>query len=180
MSENRFSSLRDFLTSHYEDLKKRLAYRLGSVDRASDALHDTYLRLQDKEGGASAPDAATVAHPAAYLYQMAFHLAVDRERSAEGRLTSQEADELLAIADPTPGPAQIAEGRQDLQRLLQDMDRLPRRQREILLAVRLDGATREQLATRYRISLRTVDRELEKAYAFCQAQLEEGRRWRGK
>lgn len=173
MSSNKFSSLRDFLVSHYEDLRKRLTYRLGNVDLASDALHDTYLRLQEKEGGPTASD-ASVAHPGAYLYQMAFHLAADRERSAERRLTAQEADELLDIADSAPGPIRIAEGRQDLQRLLREMDSLPRRQREILLAVRLDGATREQLATRYRISLRTVDRELEKAYAFCQAQLDKG------
>ena len=55
------------------------------------------------------------------------------------------------------------------------MGQLPARQREILLGLRLDGLTREELAARHRISLRTVDRELEKAYAFCDQQLREHR-----
>jgi RNA polymerase sigma factor (sigma-70 family) len=166
MSDHKFSSLRDFLTSHYSDLKRRLTYRLGNADLASDALHDAYLRLQGKDSGADAAD-PSIAHPAAYLYRMAFHIAVDQGRSGERRLTTGEIDEMLDVADDTPGPVQIAEGRQDLSRLLTDLESMPQRRREILLAVRLDGATREQLAAHYGVALRTIDRELEKGYAFC-------------
>lgn len=172
MSGNPLTSLRDFLISNYDELKKRLTYRLGNVDMASDALQDTYLRLQDKS--VEQKDAApSVAHPVAYLLQMAFHIAMDRERSAERRLTVEEAEGFLDIVDSAPGPLAIAEGREDLMRLLQDLETLPKRQREILLAVRLDGESREQLALRYRISLRTVDRELERGYAFCHARIRE-------
>ncbi|MBM0106354.1 sigma-70 family RNA polymerase sigma factor [Steroidobacter sp. S1-65] len=159
------SQLRDFLVAHYEELKRRLTYRLGNAEVAGDALHDAYVRLQSK--GESELADAHIAQPAAYLHRMAFHLAIDRERTVERRLTTAEIDEVLGITDPAPGPAKIAEDRQDLQDLLRDMEALPPRRREILLAVRLDGATREQLAALYGISLRTVDRELEKAYAFC-------------
>lgn len=166
------SQLRDFLVSHYEELKQRLAFRLGNADVASDALHDAYVRLQRREQTDSSETLDPhIAQPAAYLQRMAVHLAIDRDRTVERRLTIAEVDEALEIADPAPGPAKIAEGREDLLQLLREMETLPRRRREILLAVRLDGATREQLAARFKISMRTVDRELEKAYAFCAERL---------
>lgn len=167
MPASKLSSLRESLVAHYDELKKRLSYRLGNADQASDALHDAYLRLQSEDASAAESASTSVAHPVAYLYRMAFHIAVDDMRTAERRLTTGEIDDLLEMSDPAPGPQQIAQGRQDLALMLEDLEALPRRQREILLAVRLDGTSREKLAERYRISLRTVDRELEKGYAFC-------------
>ena len=164
------ATLKSFLVAHYDDLKQRLTFRLGNADMASDAIQEAYLRLHAKEA-APPVDEPVVAHPAAYLFRMAFHIAIDGERRAERRLTSAEADDLLELHDPAPGPARIAEDRQHLLQVLQEMDTMPRRRRDILLAVRLDGASREDLANRYGISLRTVDRELEKAYAFCLEQM---------
>jgi RNA polymerase sigma-70 factor (ECF subfamily) len=167
------ATLKAFLVSHYDDLKQRLTFRLGNADMASDAMQEAWLRLHAKEG-AQALDEPTVAHPAAYLFRMAFHIAVDDERRAERRLTCSEAEDLLdlhELHDPGPGPARIAEDRQRLRQVLADLEALPQRRRDILLAFRLDGLSREELAARYQISLRTVDRELEKAYAFCVEQM---------
>ena len=43
------SVLRDFMLQRYDDLKARLTRRLGCPDLASDALQDTWLRLEAKE-----------------------------------------------------------------------------------------------------------------------------------
>jgi len=173
LAASSFSVLCDFLVAHYDDLRRRLTQRLGNADMARDALQDTYVRLQERT--ALSLGGPVVAQPAAYLYRMAFHLAVDQERASDRRLSADEAEAMLDLADPAPGPDRIAESRSDLRWLEDQMGQLPARQREILLGLRLDGLTREELAARHRISLRTVDRELEKAYAFCDQQLREHR-----
>ena len=51
------------------------------------------------------------------------------------------------------------------------LERMPERQREILLAARLDGVTQKELAARHGISVRMVERELQHAQAYCRARL---------
>jgi RNA polymerase sigma-70 factor (ECF subfamily) len=160
------AALRKSLVTHYDRLKRRLAARLGNDELASDALQDVYLKLD----AVAAPD--SVRQPEAYLYRMAFHIAVDYARSGDERLPSAETDEILGLTpDSAPGPAQITEDRQTLQVLLAALERLPVRQRDILLAHRLDGTPQKDLALRYGISVRMVERELQKAQAYCRARL---------
>jgi len=49
------------------------------------------------------------------------------------------------------------------------MAELPPRQREILLAARLDGLPRREIANRLGISLRLVEKELQRAQEYCLA-----------
>ena len=129
-------------------------------------MQDAYLKLD----GVAAPEA--VRQPEAYIYRMAFHIAADYARSGDERLTRAEADEILGLTpDAAPGPAQIAEDRQALQTLMRALERMPERQREILLAARLDGVTQKELAARHGISVRMVERELQHAQAYCRARL---------
>jgi DNA-directed RNA polymerase specialized sigma24 family protein len=73
-------ALRSLLMSKYEELKRVLARRLGSLDVATDVLHDTYLRLERFD------EVAHVANPQAYLFRMALAI---WERAALWCLTSQ-------------------------------------------------------------------------------------------
>ena len=148
MKDGGLASLRKSLVTHYDRLKRRLSARLGNDELAGDALQDAYLKLD----GVAAPEA--VRQPEAYIYRMAFHIAADYARSGDERLTRAEADEILGLTpDAAPGPAQIAEDRQALQTLMRALERMPERQREILLAARLDGVTqrswRRGMAFRY-------------------------------
>ena len=108
--------------------KRRLSARLGNDELAGDALQDAYLKLD----GVAAPEAVRQPGP---IYRMAFHIAADYARSGDERLTRAEADEILGLTpDAAPGPAQIAEDRQALHTLMRALERMPERQREILLA----------------------------------------------
>ena len=89
--------LRDFMLQRYDDLKARLTRRLGCADMASDALQDTWLRLEGKD------ELGPVDSPGAYLLRMAVNVAVDQQRAENRRLTSSEAEALLALLDPAPG-----------------------------------------------------------------------------
>ena len=53
MSDSSRSSLRELLAQRYDDLKRRLTWRLGSAELASDALHDTWVHLEDRKEEAS-------------------------------------------------------------------------------------------------------------------------------
>ncbi len=155
--------LRLLLTERYSELKLRLTRRLGSTDWAEEALHDTYLRLDGKEA------VSEIANPAAYLFRAAFNNALNRQRAEKRRLSAADIETLLHIADDTPGAERIMEGRSDLALLKEAMAALPPRQRSILLAVRLEGLTRQQIAVRFSISVSMVEKELKSAQEHCVA-----------
>ncbi|WP_043689314.1 RNA polymerase sigma factor [Luteimonas huabeiensis] len=157
--------LQEFLAARYDDLRRRLAQRLGSDDMAGDALQETWLRLSTRQ------IAGTVASPWSYLFRMAMNASVDQRRAAGRRLTLYEVDDLLEVPDPAPGPAESAGARSDLETLAQAIEEMPERRRRILLAVRMERLTQPEVARRMGISLRLVELELQKAQAYCASRL---------
>ncbi|AOZ08922.1 RNA polymerase sigma factor [Cupriavidus malaysiensis] len=157
--------LRDYLVERYGHLKRLLSRRLGSSDLAGDALQDTWLRLENSE------NIEAVRNPGAYLYRMAFHSAIDRQRAEERRLSVGEVELMLDLASPEPGPAEMAEANSELDALIRALEQMPQRRRDILLAVRLDGMPQREVAERFGISLRLVELELKRAQEHCAEQL---------
>ena len=99
----RRGTLRALLTDGYHDLKRVLASRLGSVEAASDVLHETYLRLERFDS------LAPVANPQAYLLRMALNAAADHERGEKRVLAAVEIDDLWRLGDDTLDPETIAD-----------------------------------------------------------------------
>jgi RNA polymerase sigma-70 factor (ECF subfamily) len=156
-------TLRALLGERYKELKLRLARRLGSLDWAEEALHDTYLRLDGAEA------VGRIDNPGAYLLRAAFNNALNRRRAENRRLSAVDIENLLHIADDAPSAQRVVEGRSDLSLLKTAMAALPARQRSILLAARLEGLTRRQIAGRLRISVSLVEKELKRAQEHCVA-----------
>ena len=158
MPENALPALRDFLVARYDELKLRLARRLGNAERAGDALQDTWLPLESRD------DIDGVNDPPAYLLRVAVNLAYDQV-AKQGRLaTSDEIEALLdETPDPAPGPAQIAQDRAELAALRALIERLPPRRRQVLVMVRWQHLPQREVAARLGISLRTVEKELKGA-----------------
>ncbi|MBR1220563.1 RNA polymerase sigma factor [Bradyrhizobium sp. U87765 SZCCT0131] len=169
MTESPLAALQRQLLLRYDDLKARLTRRLGSADAAGDALQDTWLRLQRGDSLAS------VRNQDAFLFRVAINIARDHLRADRRRLTTSEIDVLLNIADDTPDAARALEARSDIAVLRDIMAALPPRQREILLAARLDGLSRIEIAARFAISVRLVQRELQAAQDYCAARLRHAR-----
>ncbi|HVX78263.1 MAG TPA: sigma-70 family RNA polymerase sigma factor [Bradyrhizobium sp.] len=159
------AALKQFLLLCYDDLKVRLTQRLGSAELAADALQDTWLRLDRDDA------IAPVQRADAYLFRVAVNIARDHLRSEGRRLSTGEIAVLLNIADDAPGPLQTLEDRSDLAALKKIMTELPPRQRSILVAARLEGLSRQQIADCYGISVRMVQRELQEAQDYCAARL---------
>lgn len=179
-------TLRDFLTANYARLHRRLARRLGCSDLASECLHEAWVRL----GQVTLP--GDVQCPEAYVYRVACNAATDQLR---GNRASQHVDqtELEHLVDPAPGPHLLAELRSDLIAVEHAMQRLPHRHRYVLVALRIEEKSRQEVADGYRISLTSVDTMLRQALDHCaeatgqaaiggisQARRGFSRRWRAK
>lgn len=154
--------LRDFLVANYAHLLRRLHRQLGCQEQASECLHDAWLRLGDTE------ICAPVQNPEAYVYRVACNLAMDRLRTCRPwQYTSDAVTELEHLADHSPGPDHIAAARSDLAAVERAMKRLPLRHRSVLVALRIDELTRQEVAARYDLSLRSVDTALRQALDYC-------------
>ncbi|SAI55154.1 ECF family sigma factor [Bordetella ansorpii] len=174
-------SLQDYLCEHYRDLAQRLARRLGCADLASEALHDTWLRLQagcepeGMQGQADVPSGApqAVRSPAAYLLRMAYCAAIDglRAQARQPAVALDDNAEALALPDPLARTDEEAAGREGLRLLADAVESLPRRRRAIFVAARIEQRGRGEIAAMFGVSERIVDNELRRAHAGCAARL---------
>ncbi len=156
--------IRRFLVDRYDEIKHRLTARLGSADLAGDALQDAWLNISRTD------TLGVVRNPGNYIFGVAMNAARDRMRDVNNRhLSAAEIDGLLEIVDDAPSPADTVEAKSDWRVLESILGELPPRQREILLAARLDGTPRLEIAQRMGISLRLVEKELQLAQEYCLA-----------
>ncbi|WP_050465559.1 RNA polymerase sigma factor [Herbaspirillum autotrophicum] len=159
------ASLRAFLVANYGRLYRRLLCYLGCPERASDSLHDAWLRLGETTL------TAHINSPEAYVYRVACNLATDQLRHHRPWQYSSAAEaELETQADPAAGPEQMAEARSELGALERALQSLPRRHRDVLLSLRLDETSRHEVARQFDISLRSVDTILRQALDHCATQ----------
>jgi RNA polymerase sigma-70 factor (ECF subfamily) len=160
--------LRALVVAGYDDLRRQLARRLGSDDRARDVLHDTYLRLDRTDDDA----VDHVDNPGGYLIRMAMNLAKNQRR-AEQRLADR-GEAYAALHAPRPAADAARPGEAiDTNALRIAVQALPERRRYILLAASVEGLSQDELALQLGITRRTVAAELRKALAFCLRQLRE-------
>jgi RNA polymerase sigma factor (sigma-70 family) len=161
------SALRELLVAGYNDLRRRLAVRLGSAERANEALHETWLRLEPGRG-----DTAAIRRPQDYIFRVALNIATDQERADRRRLSYSEVDAMYHFADATLDAEEVVEARSELQALDRAFGELPPRARAILIAVRIEGTPHAELARRFGISERMVDKDLRHALEHCADRLE--------
>lgn len=154
MSDATWATLKSLLVERYDYFVQRLSRHLGSKDLAEEALQDTFLRLAN--GG----DIADVRHPRSFLYRMAFNEAGMRSRKERRQLGLLEADALLAMIDPEPGPEQVATGRSDLLAVRRILDELPERRRAIFEAAYFQNVPHREIADRHKVSMRMIQYEL--------------------
>lgn len=158
-------ALRSAFLRGYDDLKVRLARRLGSAELAGDAMQETWLRLERAVIG-------PVTRPKPYIFRIAYNIALGRLRGDRDMVTLEEVREELHLVDDAPSPSEVVEARKDFDLLLRAAEELSPRQRDILFAARLDGVPLQDIARRLGIPERTVARELRRALLHCAARVD--------
>lgn len=134
----------------------------GAGDSAEDLLQDLWLKVTSSPSG-------PVANPRNYLFRAATNLMIDHRRSAvQARRREQEwtslADRLGSSVANDPGPERETLGRQILERVERDLEKLPARALAVFRAHRIDGHTQRQVAAKFGISASTVESDLRLAY----------------
>ncbi|WP_317200968.1 RNA polymerase sigma factor [Janthinobacterium sp.] len=153
--------LRALFLERYAQFRRHLQNRLGSEDLANDALHETYLRVESM----NAP--AFIKYPSAYLYRIALNIADDQRKSNARMLSVPEIEGLYELADELADPVRTVEVRAELAALEQALAELPRRRRGIVIAARVDQLPHSEIAQRFGVSPRTVEKELRAGLEHC-------------
>lgn len=161
MSDPSRDLLRQLLLLDYNELKFLLARRLGSADRAAEALHDTWLRLEH----ANTPE--KIARPRPYLLRMARNLALKRQQAERETVTLEDARAAISLVDEAPDPERAAAAKSEARALDLALAELSPRRRAILLASRVEGMPLREIAERLDLSQRMVEMELRLALIHC-------------
>jgi RNA polymerase sigma factor (sigma-70 family) len=166
MNESNRDALQRFLVLGYDELRSRLTRRLGSVELASDVLHETWIRIE------SATPAGVVRSPRNYLLQIAANVALRRLKAENGSVAVTDASMAVGIVDDAPDPESAAMARSEVAALAKALSELTPRRRDILLLSRLEGVQLWAIAERLGVSQRLVEIELKHALAHCALRVE--------
>ena len=166
MGDTNRERLRARLVENYGVLIKQLTRRLGSIDFAYEALHETFLRLD------RVSDATAVKSPTDYIIRTAVNVAKDRWKSQNSRAGAGEIDVLLDVSDETPDPARIVEARLEIEAFKRALAELPVRPREVLRSISIEGRSADEVAKQLEVSVRTVESDLRKALKHCADELD--------
>ena len=153
---------RDPLTSTFLDnreaLKAYLVRHFGSAAIADDLTQETWLRVASRKVG------ERIGNPRAYIFRIARNLGMDiRRREALGIEVQADPVVVEMITDAKCDPARKAELSRELQQVMQVIDELPPRCREVFILCRIDGLDHQQVAERLGISKNTVVSQMVKA-----------------
>jgi len=155
------AALRTLFLARYDQFRRHLHKRLGSEDLANDALHETYLRMEGMNVRAA------IRFPSAYLFRIALNVAEDQRKSNARLLSVPDVEALYEMADEMADPARTAEARGELEALERALAELSRRRRAIVVAARIDEIPHREIARRFGLSERTVEKELRAGLEHC-------------
>lgn len=165
MTESPSIRLRAILESGYRRFQERLRRRLGSDTLAMEVLHETWLRI-GRMG-----DVGLVQRPESYLFRMALNVAADRREADSRKLGAAEIETLRHMTDNVLDPERIAEARAEMAALEAALNELTPRRKAIFLLARVNEMKHEDIASRFGISARMVEKELVHALSHCSQRL---------
>ena len=158
-------SLASLVQLYRQPLLRFFSRRALSQETAEDCVQDVFERL-------ARVAESEVENPEAYLFKVARHVLIDRARRAKVRhegLHDPIGDRQLVSLEGSP--ARLLEGREALEQAARALGELPQRTRNIFLLNRLDGLTYTQLAARYAVNVKVIEREMSKALGHLRQRL---------
>jgi len=164
-------SEKELVDQLYRDNYRRI-YRFflkntGTREDASDAAQEVFKRLISNNG------VAAMESPAGYAWGIARNLIKEVRRSRAIRsqwlsLRTEDADE---CASKMAGPEENMENRQMVEGILNVLNRLPPRCREVFILHRFKGLSHKEIAGKLDISPKTVENHMVNALLFLRKHL---------
>jgi len=147
--------LKQLFLAHRRELQAYLTRRLRDREIAADLTQETFLRFAEQGSR------TTVVDDRSYLYRTATNLAIDHvRRIGRHRTDPTPYGDLAGIPEDQPGPEQIVDGRQRLNRLRAIVGKMPERTRQVFVLYRIEGLTYGEVAGRLGISVSSVQKHL--------------------
>ncbi|MBP7140642.1 MAG: RNA polymerase sigma factor [Opitutaceae bacterium] len=154
--------------SHDAALKQYLRSSFPSVGDVEDVVQESYLRVWHRQMQ------QPLASARSFLYRVARNLAVDRLRRTAISPIEPSAEFISSrAADNNPDAAEAASGKEEVQLLLDAIESLPPRCREILVLQKLHGLSLREIAHRLGIAEGTVQIQGAKGMRRCAEYLRE-------
>lgn len=147
--------------AHLVWLREAMRRRFGA-DLADDITHDAYLRVAHR------PSPGPVQNPRGLLMTTATNLARDAFRRERVR-----ADHAARAPEALGGGGFAGRAAEDDLQVKQAILSLPPKLREVLLLSKIGGLTNREIAQRYGLSVRAIDKRLQKAITLFVAKLRE-------
>lgn len=149
----------------FQEERKRLVNRIrqivGSTSVAEDLAQDTFIKLWQRPSKA--------ADTPGLLHRTAHHLALDYLRAQEVR-QRHHLNSLQNTPNEThqaPNPEQLADIQQQWQALIDQLDTLPERTKQVFLLNRVEGETYTAIAQKLGLSISTVEKDMMRAMRLC-------------
>ena len=165
--EARRARLSDLVTRHRDTVVRYFRRKGLDPAAAEDGAQETFVRI-------SRVDPGDLASPEAYLFTVASNVFLERGRRARTRREDRHVHiDTVELIDSEQSPARIFEGREALFRLAKILDELPARTKEVFLLNRMDGLTYTQLATRFGVSVGTIEKQMSRALGHVRARMDQ-------
>lgn len=146
---------------YYRELLRYFTRRSADGDHAADLVQEAYTRVYalQRSGG-------TVLEPRALLYHAGRNIAATTatRQAAERRVLETLA---LVGSDSVPSVERVVIARQQLDRLIERLGRMPRKRREVFILVRIHGYRYHEAAERMGLSDEAVERHVMRGIFDC-------------
>ncbi|THF64872.1 RNA polymerase sigma factor [Pseudothauera nasutitermitis] len=151
------------VSQHRDELFAFMRRRLGDRETAADLTQETFSRMMTYR------DAPQIEDHRSMLYRIAHNLIFEYHRSRHRHHATQHVslDDAGPISLDQPPVEDTANDRQVLQVLERTIAGLPRKCRIAFVLTRFDGLTQPQVAEKMGISLRMVEKHIQRALHAC-------------
>jgi len=155
-------SIQEIIRRHHGALIKFLRRRLSIAEDAEDVAQETYIRMMRYEGSSE------LNSPSAMLFRIAVNVANDHGRAAVARRSNRHTkiDDIELTSD-LPSVEREILASQTLDLLLETIEQLPPKCRQVFLLSRASDMTYPEIAAHCGISVKMVEKHISRAIAAC-------------
>ena len=141
----------------YEPIRNFIYYKTGNVELAEDIAQDTFLKIWEKR------DEIKISTIKAFLFTIATNLLNNKMDHQKVSFKFVNAYEQPGAASSPEFEMEMKEFNEKLQRALDDLDD---KKRTVFLMNRIDELTYKQIADNLGLSVKAIEKRMEKALAF--------------
>lgn len=156
------------LLASYRELRNYLRGRLGNAEDAADIAQTSFERVYHYALPASG-EAPTIESPRALLFKAAHNICINLARHDKLVLEWLNERSQLEINVSAPSAELLVSQRQLLNKLVNHLEKMPARRRNVFLLFRVYGYTREEIARRINITESAVAKHVVRSTLDCAA-----------